>query len=95
MKGIIAVKRIENNQLIVKYIHRESSGEYVNVASAYTAFNAELIKMFRECYENEIYLQLNEFAEVDEKYSNDEYLIEDIRLTMGTDKDLFVLEVII
>ena len=87
------MKRIENNQLLVKYIHRESSGEYVNLASAYTAFSAELIQMFRECYENEIYLQFNEFAEVDEKYRNDEYLIEDIRLTMGTDKDLFVLEV--
>ena len=92
------MKRIENNQLLVKYIHKETCGEevkFVNLASAYTAFNAELIKMFRECYENEIYLQFNEYADVDEKYKNDEYLIEDIRLTMGTNEDLFVLEVII
>lgn len=99
MKGIIAVKRIENNQLLIKYIYKHEFNdniEYKNIASVYTTFNAELIKMFRECYENDIIVTFNECSEeVDKEYLNDDYYIEDIQFQMGTNTDLFVLEVTI
>ena len=99
MKGIIAVKKIENNQLLIKYIYKyELNGnvEYKHVESVFTPFNAELIKMFRECYENEIPVKFSEYSEeINKQYLEHNYYIEDITFILGTKADCFVLEVTI
>ena len=99
MKGIISVKQIENNQLMIKYIYKhELNGnvEYKHVASVFTPFNAELIKMFRECYENAIPVKFSEYStKINEQYIERNYCIEGIMFTLGTKEDCFVLEITI
>lgn len=89
-------KQVNDTVLVKYYVRKTEDEDFVCVGSCYTEKCPELIQTLVECYKNQIEIKFNEFTQsIDKEYSKDYiyYYISDLEFQLGTQEDLFVLNV--
>jgi len=68
----------------------------ITISTYWTEYFDETLKMYITAKNNELNCYFNECSEVvNEKYINDEFMIEDVNIYFGSSQDLTVIRVVV